>query len=205
MRRPQPWLPKTRGATLVEVLVASTVLLLILGSAVTAFANYSRYVRRVRARADIQQQSMVLMSALSADLGETNHLRIFSQAGSNCVIFPQPRGPGGDLAPVDPSSGQLTWGRVVCYRVDASRNLLRQIEGLPTPWPDVPPDVLSLPVPRDKAYFEALGSVERQFRGEVTRLEVTPGASTSIELTMSVTVNGRTFELDNSSQVAPRN
>jgi hypothetical protein len=125
--------------------------------------------------------------------------------GANTIIFPQPREIGGTVAPVDPLSGELTWGRIVCYRVDAQHRLFRQMEAMPTPFSDIPPDVLTMAPPRDKAYFEGLSAKQRQFRGDVIKLSATGGSVIQIELTVSVEVQEQVFELDNVSKVSPRN
>ena len=196
------------GFSLMEVLIASTLMLLTLAIAASAFASFTGYIRRVRARTELQQQSIFIMSNLTRDLGEANPLRVYSPAGSNSVVFPQPRELGGDVAPSDPDSGDLTWGRIVCYRVDADRRLFRQMEALPLPYSDIPPDIPLMSPPRDMAYFAGQSSLPiRPFRGDVVKLsaETGTGEVIKIDLTLSVEVQDQVYELDNFSKVTPRN
>lgn len=110
-----------RGTTLIEVMVASAVLLMLMGSLYLLMTAGLRYFMQGRAYQTVQQQSLIGLRAMLAELQDSRRTDLeFSSVPVPHVRFlsPSPPYPNGN-GPVqsDPSSGKILWQKWVCYRV----------------------------------------------------------------------------------------
>lgn len=114
---------RSRGVTLVETLIHSSLMLLLLGGIVAVLILGTRHFRMVEAVAEVQREMAAAVGSLRQELAETRSASILAGAGPTGVIFLSPRTDSGVWA--HNSTGKLLWQRWVCFYVE-TRN------GVPT-------------------------------------------------------------------------
>lgn len=144
---PRFWPVKLRsGASLVEVIIASTIMSLLLTMSCTVIIAISRYFRRTLIASELHQSAITGLTSLSREL-EAAHYPA-SQTYSDGIVFARPTLDATTLPPT------LRWDRLVCYyvgTVQGNRALVRTEEPL------VPSSLTApaaLPAGKDTAYFK---------------------------------------------------
>ncbi|MBI3927886.1 MAG: hypothetical protein HY319_20260 [Armatimonadetes bacterium] len=201
----EPAARSRRGVTLLELLIASGLVLLVALSVLALFEAGVRYVRESEARLDIQRDALVAMALVTQELSESNPVAFRTDPDPPGVVFGSPRNLEGTLI-VD-SSGKLIWQKFICYYLEdsgAERRLIRKERMLdPTVRVSFPPapgaglstaDFLVLPIPA------------RTIAGGIESFAVTPSTQVDIELTAARRDwKGRDFRVRLQSSVLMRN
>ncbi|MBI3925058.1 MAG: hypothetical protein HY319_05920 [Armatimonadetes bacterium] len=129
------------GATLIELLVYCSLLLLLLGAVYGTFSLSRRYYASVQAATESQQEAMKAMLSLGEELSQAAGDTLVdgvSLAGPEGVRFLSARTEGGLFAH-DPGSGDLLWQRWVCiHRDTGTREVLVTEVPLPSPTTQIP-------------------------------------------------------------------
>ena len=118
---------KRDGHTLIELMVASLLLILLLGLIYEMFVAAKRYQDNCQAKIALQGNVLKCLAALNRDLGESDPNAINCASAANAISFANPRGLHDGLVSFD-SAGRLYWKKNVCYWVENSA------EGIPTLW-----------------------------------------------------------------------
>jgi len=122
----------SRATTLMELLVASSVMFIVFaGVALVLFKGMS-YLRSNQSALDAQRGAMLTLNSISREVERTNMRFIYGQDGG--VSFADPFGGKEDLAngitsgfQSDPLQGTLLWQRYIGYYVDnVTHNLYRR-------------------------------------------------------------------------------
>lgn len=107
----------TRATTLVELIVSSTLLLLVLGGAYAA-AEMSTRASYVQANDMVLEQSMlVAMSRVSQEVVECDLMSWAVYTSPPGIVFASPRDSNG-VCQFDATNGNVTWQAWVCFYVD---------------------------------------------------------------------------------------
>lgn len=197
-----------RGVTLMEAIIASSIVLMV--TAALGFvlsASYAHH-QRIDARLELNQQALTALSHLQRELAESNVVCV-NVSDAQSAIFPSPRTETGDFANV---SGSLGFPKMVCYRLDQDA-LVRQ-EELLSPVPNGPSNPLEMTPPRTRDHFLASNLPKRVMARGVVRFEcerVTRNEDVTLEgrirmvLGLSRQVRGRTYGIEVESSVLPLN
>ena len=124
---------KSSGITIAEVLIASSLLLLITGSMLAVVKVTQDRFARMNALLDMEENLFLAANFLSNDLslGNANTVEVLAD---NFISFPHPFDLGGEL--LGQSDGSLNWGIGVAYYKETLDNksfLVRQLESLSSP------------------------------------------------------------------------
>lgn len=182
---------KPLGRTLLEVVVASAILLLVTGYMVQIMISSQRRLQRFEKLIEMEEHAIKALSQISVDLTETHPTAIETQ-GPKFVVFPSARQLSGQFA-LSPQ-GELMWSSVIGYRgegMGTESKLIRQVEAIPVS-PGEAPNPLDLTPPLDLAYFEA-GSGQKRLmaRGFESLTLSSPSADGVIEVTLHLSVELR--------------
>lgn len=183
--------------------MASTLLLMLVGFAFSAFVAGNRYQRRSEVQLEIENDALLALRFLSQELSESRFDSVGDTAG--LIVFPLPRDVQGNLS--TDSSGRVTWAKTACYRLatfEGESYLVKQEQVMPAP--SVTPPV-NLPV--DVAFWGPF-AYRKVARGAVflglTRSGTSPGrGSLHLRLELARVVNNRTYRLETQTAVYPRN
>lgn len=140
--------PARRGTSLVEVLIASGLLLVILGLALQFLSSANRYQKRTAAAFEANASTLAAVTALSREFA---HSEPNATASTKSIVFV-----GGNLG----AAGAWEWNRIVCYYVDDVKGvscLIRGVEPLPAPQASPPPLT-----GKDTSFFKTSSTVERR-------------------------------------------
>lgn len=203
---------RKRGATLVELMVYTSLLGLLLGSIYAVFAASMRYFRVAQAATELQADAQKTVLNLVADLSDSNASSIKIGSNPTGIIFISPRNQYGDFS--YDSGGDLYWQKWVCYYRESTTNkLIRKEMYLPA---NVnPPGTPSTSIPSNATltttYFQTLlGARTTTVAEDITAFSVSGTSPVSISATFerSVFSNAQGTN-DNrvtiSEQVKPRN
>lgn len=164
----RPW-----GKTIPELLVASSILLLLTAACGTALRASMQYHQRIELQSKIEEDLLRTIGSLSRELGESSMKGVVWQASPLALTFPTPRNPDGTLLIDHAAGNRIRWQTVLSYRVEGTENeLKRYIDRLPAP-EVAPPNALDMTPPRDDAYFAAPGREFKVLAKGVTDLVVT--------------------------------
>lgn len=197
---------KAQGTSLIELTVASAVLLLILGVAYTLMIFGTRYLREANARLDCQREAVRVLADLSRELRQSSHqsvhcATIASNDNPKGLVFASAHQENGELS-FDPA-GKPIWQRLICYRNEGG-DLLRCQEPLVTPNANIPKP---LTMGRTTAYFSAVFSQpnsNRRLAREVTVFDVrTIPNPTRVNARIVVTRLSGQFSVEVQTQIAP--
>lgn len=124
--------PKQLGATLVELVVASALVLLIMGELWMLLQTGTRFYLRSRAQSDVQRHALIALRWMSTDLAEGAPLSFKHYdpdnpsitTDRNGFVFGSPK--GANEAATYNEEGRLLWTSVIGYYIDpASKDLIR--------------------------------------------------------------------------------
>jgi hypothetical protein len=202
---------------LMGVLVAS------LGFLMSAFHTY--YFGSIESL-DLQQQSLVGISRLSADLGETSILAVHRfddplpddpdppgtppplpappARANSALVFASPRDSAGTYA-VD-VAGRVSWQSFICLYIDIIDGQPALVRKL-TPIPSGPQALIPNPVDEGRGlpYFKASSDVKSILGRGISRLQTRINSDT-VSVVTNARVQGRyQFELEMQTTILPRN
>ena len=124
--------PKQLGATLVELVVASALVLLIMGELWMLLQTGTRFYLRSRAQSDVQRHALIALRGMSTDLAEGAPLSFKHYdpdnpsitTDRNGFVFGSPK--DANEAASYNEEGRLLWTSVIGYYIDpASKDLIR--------------------------------------------------------------------------------
>ena len=124
--------PKQLGATLVELVVASALVLLIMGELWMLLQTGTRFYLRSRAQSDVQRHALIALRWMSTDLAEGAPLSFKHYdpdnpsitTDRNGFVFGSPK--GSNEAASYNEEGRLLWTSVIGYYIDpVSSDLIR--------------------------------------------------------------------------------
>ena len=113
-----------RAHSLIELMVASTLLIVLMGSVVLALVNCNNYVRNSETKIDAQKQALQSSIWVSRSLSEANITSAtnFTTPASG-VSFPSPRNQAtGDVAWSSSTGGALEWRQLKFVYLDQSQD-----------------------------------------------------------------------------------
>lgn len=189
-------------------MIASSLMLLLIGFMYVAVASGIRYQRRSEALIDLDQSAALTVAFLTRELLETNILAI-SPSGPSDITFTVPRDSAG--APLVNSAGQFLWDKVICYRLETlavGKRLVRQEEQVGGANLQ-PLNPISLTPPRTSAYYGASTIPIRVLSNNIADVQFT--LPTSADRRVKITIDfetkadNHTYGLRLSSKVSPRN
>lgn len=111
---------KRRGHSLIELMVASTLVMVLMGTVVVALVNCNNYVRNAETKVDAQKQALQSSIWVSRSLSEANITSAtnFTTPASG-VSFPSPRNQtSGDVAWSSATGGALEWRQMKFVYLD---------------------------------------------------------------------------------------
>jgi hypothetical protein len=119
---------KPLGATLVELVVASALVLLIMGELWMLLQTGTRFYLRSRAQSDVQRHALIALRWMSTDLAEGAPLSFKHYdpdnpsitTDRNGFVFGSPKGANEAASYND--EGRLLWTSVIGYYIDPSSN-----------------------------------------------------------------------------------
>ena len=147
---------RRRGFSLIEVIVALSLLGLLLGGILLVYTIGNRYLQQAATAAGVQQQSMVALSLLERELYNAPQISVNWQAGAfptNYVWFLSAEGVSAPSGGYRFQNGKLLFQKWVCYYLDTTPGYspdfrLRRCEvALNSPTED-----LKLPPPADPLF-----------------------------------------------------
>ncbi len=164
---------RSRGTTIPELLVASSILLFLTAACGTALRASMQYHQRIEQQSKIEEDLLKTIGSLSRELGESSMKGVVWQATPIALTFPTPRNADGTLLIDHAAGNRIRWQTVLSYRVEGTENeLKRYIDRLPSP-EIAPPNALDMTPPRDDAYFADPGREFKVLATGVTDFTVT--------------------------------
>lgn len=191
--------------SVVEILISSTLMLLLLGSTLAALVAGKERAARSAEQGLMEEEAIAAISQVTTDLSETNLIAINAPT-DQFLVMPLPRNVTGRFM-VEPN-GKLRWSTLVAYRptrIDDRVHLLRQIADLPDSVGQAMDTKHMTPTP-DVAFFTGLRSPTREVARGFERLEVTEESEgVKVALEVSSQWKQRKIGLVLQSFVKPRN
>lgn len=130
-----------RGATLFELLIASVLMVLMLGGIYQMLTASKRYMDNAEGKARVQAEVLKAVALICREVGESDRFALACDPAQNRMAFPTPRNRFGRIE--FDSAGRMLWQAQICYWVDTRNGvscMLRKVQALPGgSTPDVPP------------------------------------------------------------------
>lgn len=183
--------------TLIELLVATSIMSLIILAAFKILMEGSQYLRINQMALDAQRNGLALLSQIGSGLQSTRKDLIKSDADG--VVFASPVTPSGTVD-FDPINGELKWQKWVCFYYDSQKVTRRERAlSLPTTDPGPPPAPSSF---NSVQILKVLGKEISTFN--VSQVSANP-AVWAINLTSGSMTDNSRYGLELYSQVGPKN
>ena len=192
------------GATVIETLVAASILLLVFGAVYSVLRAGVRYLQQAEAYQTSQQQAVIGMRKMLSELQNSNLATINVNPpiapvppvapGVDHLVFLSAESPGSITGAMahDASTGALQWQKWVCFYRNGNNELWRAEDALSSPV-TLPPS----PTPPDLLTFQALSSpAARVLARHIDTLSFTLGATNNwivIELSSRVATSSDKF------------
>ena len=109
--------PSKRGATLLEVVIATAVMAIVVGLGLAILISGSRYLRTNEQAIEAQRSGLALVTRFHQELQSTAQSTIAST--SQGVVFASPFRDDG-ITEFDENSQQVLWQKWVCYQYDTA-------------------------------------------------------------------------------------
>lgn len=196
------------GVTLVEALVAGSLMVLVLITVWQVAEEGTRYIHYSESTIDAQQAALNSILALTQELGEGSADSFKYYPAPNAgVVFASARDASGKFQ-YDPTStnGGPVWQKIICYYlavVNQKSCLLRVEEPLAAPSPTAQKPWLMGPA-RTTSYFLPWTGY-RMIGRNLSSLEVTNTYPMAVKCTATVEEYGHKFEVQVQSKVAMKN
>lgn len=164
-----------RGVTLLEALVAAALSLLVLGLVTALLVFGFRTWHKSDARSQAQEQTLLALSQLVAQVRHADPDSIFLPAPQSITLV-SGQGPDGGTV-LDPNSGDVLWQkRVALYYDSAAQRLMLQERALEPPVSDIDAAALMqtsvTPDPKDRIVARNLTMVVLDLRNGVVHARV---------------------------------
>lgn len=204
-------LRRTRqGTTLVELMIASGLLLIVLTLVTFLIRASSRQFLVMDASLDLQRESVLAANWLTREMAESNEnsIHYFPPAsGTEAIVIGSPRTFTGGMQYTN--GGALVWQKKVCFYLSASNNgraLLERIEKPLTPYKTTYPPSIN-PSTDTVANFQANTTFpKRLIAKDVDRIELDVNVRpVQLTLELSSTKHGKPFRATIQSKVHFRN
>ncbi len=134
--------PRVAGATLIELVVSSALVLLLMGEVWYLASAGSRFYLKIKGKTEIQKSALIALRWFSKDLAEGAPLSfrhydpdLGIDTSYDGMVFGSPKDVNDQVYYND--SGQLLWTSVIGYYIDPSNNILYRTK-LPLPDTDYP-------------------------------------------------------------------
>lgn len=174
-----------KGTTLIELMIASALILIVLSVSLSLIVSCLRYFRETDGAVAVHDTVLTAVTKLERDLKESNPGTFQIYTTPPGVVFASPRLPDNTID-FDDTSLQPLWQKRICYYLEATDvagefNLVRKEEYLPVG------DVSDTPPPPtvDTAHFESSVSSGGVVARGVTRFDWVPGPP--VEVTLACT------------------
>lgn len=121
-----------RGLTLLEVMISSTLILLVLGSLTGIVFSMAKNHELQMLRNDMQDQTLKLVTRVTQELAETSSATI--QTSPQGLVFASPRDSDGTIVQ-NSNSGKIRWNKFVSYHVstkDGTPTVVRTEKDIPS-------------------------------------------------------------------------
>lgn len=188
---------KARGATLIELAIVSTLLIIITGMVYQVVQAGVAFYLDSNSAMEIRQDALVGLNRLSVELRQSSmasvHAYMTPAPGDPPgIVFASPRDENGAMTAT--SDGKITWRRFVCcYLGDYQdyKALLRKTEVIATP-PERAPDPEEQSPRRDTHYFfvNLAATKPTLIARHVTALTITP-TTDSVEIDLTCEISSR--------------
>lgn len=190
-----------RGATLVELAVASFLFLIVLGLTSKALTAGVKNYLSVRSEIELQQDAIVILSRMAREVGEAESGATWPTPVPDTellppgtepqgIVFSSPRNGNGELI-LDTATRRPTWFKRICYIYDpATRQILRSEDPLATPSASPP----NLDPTKTTGWFQT-NRPQDPFPGRVEDFHINVGPETdsfAFDLKVSTSSLGRT-------------
>lgn len=152
----------TRATTVIELLVAMSVLFMVFAGVTVVLIQGLGYLRTQQNALDAQRGALLVMNSLSREVEHTKY--IFADPEATGMVFADPYGGHNDTTKNITEnmqtnvSGQLLWQRYVCFYLDVPNRKLYRREA---PYDVFPPAVTpppQFPPPEGPAVCQTLGT-----------------------------------------------
>jgi type II secretory pathway component PulJ len=129
---------RSKGTTLIELLIYCVLLLLILGAVYASYSIARDYYAAAQLETEAQQAAMDASLAVSRELAHAAEGSITLSDSPPAILFLSARTDPGPFQH-DPTTGALLWQRWVCIYLDTNTNELKKLDLLlSNPVPDIP-------------------------------------------------------------------
>ncbi len=116
---------RVEATTLIEVLIASSILLLIISFIFFVYVNGTRAWHRGQNQADLLQDLMLVQEAVRRDLASSAYASLTIDQPNRAFSVLSPRGPNGRPVVVD---GEIEWQSYVVFYHDATQRAVLRLE-----------------------------------------------------------------------------
>jgi len=177
-----------QGVTLVEVMIATSLLLVVTAACGAALRSAMRYHGRVEQQTHMENSLLNTFALLSRDVSETAPRSILYEPTPASLTFATPRDQAGSLSRDHTMGNTLFFKTLISYRVQSDLSLRRYYEPLPADHALAPHPIDDLTPPRDALYFATPGIDWRRLAEGVQEFTVVPTAldpTTGAESTVS--------------------
>ena len=172
------------GFTLIEILVACSLLSFLLGGVFLLVQAGLRFLRQGEVQQTVHQQAQVASRRLTDELSNSDSGNIYFAADEVMFLSPEQLRNSPNYRLYTFSTGLLEWHKWVCYYRTANRELHRAEIGI-APITVPPNPAFTLTRPDFEAVVAPLNSVVAR---NISRLEITSGA---VPQTFQVTISAR--------------
>ena len=173
------------GFTLVEILVACTLLTFLLGGVFLLVQAGLRFLRQGEVQQTVHQQAQVASRRLTDELSNSDSGNIYFASDEVMFLSPERLRDNPDYRLYTFNGGLLEWHKWVCYYRTASRELHRAEIELPSQVTVPPNPAFALTRPDFEAVSAPLNSVVAR---NISGLEITAGA---VPQTFQVSITAR--------------
>lgn len=145
---------KQSGRTLIELIIASALMLMITAACAVALRTSIRYFRRVEALSDMENRLASAMGLLAREGGESAIRSFDWEPTQGALTFASPRDMSGGLVFDHAAGNRLMFSRMIRYQVDpTSKDLIRLVAPIPVPIALAPHPIDSLTPPMNDAFW----------------------------------------------------
>lgn len=175
----------SRGFSLIELVVASALLMFLTGGITLVTMNGMRYFRLGYAYQTAQQQALVAMRKMVDELQNSRRDSVSSSSSPSVdphVTFLSARAPepnAGSL--VHDDQGRLLWQKWVCYYLSTDRQLIRSER----PLDETPPGLVVPPLPAAPPVAELAALAGRRVADGIEAVTFNPGPQRYLDLSIT--------------------
>lgn len=142
------------GRTLIELIIASALMLMITAACAVALHSSIRYFRRVEALSEMENRLTSAMGLLAREGGESAIRSFYWEPTPGALTFASPRDMSGALTFDHAAGNRLLFSRMIRYQVDpVSKDLVRLVAPIPTPIALAPHPIDSLTPPMNATFW----------------------------------------------------